>query len=292
MWLVVGGDSEIGAALSRRLAVLGRPAAATTRRPDLAGPHRPFLDLEALLDGWTPPQDTRAACITAAVSHLADCAANPAASAAVNITGTLALAEQLIARGIHVLFLSSNQVFDGSTPHVPADTPTRPVSEYGRQKARTEAALAAHMKRDAPIAILRLAKVLSPTMPLLRGWVEALTAGRRVPAFHDMTMAPTPMDIVVDANIALMSDKARGIFQLTGPRDASYADIARYLATRIGANPVLVEPVSAAAEAMPAGATPLHTTLDSTALRNAYGLVVPDVWETLESFVTVAARGR
>lgn len=289
MWLIVGGDSEIGAALYRRLAVLGDPAAATTRRRELAGPRRPFLDLAAPLDGWKPPEGTRSTCIAIAVARLAACAADPTASAAINVTGTLALADQLVARGVHALCLSSNQVFDGTTPHVAVETPTCPVSEYGQQKASTEGALKARMERGAPIAILRLAKVLSPTMPLLRGWVEALAAGRRVRAFHDMRMAPTPINIVVTGIITLMRDEARGIFQLTGPRDASYADIARYLAIRIGADPALVEPVSAAS--MPAGATPFHTTLDSTALRNAYGVVVPDVWETLEPFVSVAARG-
>jgi dTDP-4-dehydrorhamnose reductase len=127
-------------------------------------------------------------------------------------------------------------------------------------------------------------------MPLLRSWVESLAAGRRVRAFHDMRMAPTPIDVVVKGIVALMREKARGIFQLTGPRDATYADIARYLAIRIGADPALIEPVSAAS--MPAGATPLHTTLDSSALRDAYDVVVPDVWETLDPFVNVAAGGR
>jgi len=182
-------------------------------------------------------------------------------------------------------------VFDGTRPHIAADAPTSPVSEYGRQKALTESVLKAHMERGAPIGILRLAKVLTPTMPLLRGWLEALAAGRRVRAFHDMMIAPTPIDIVVDAITALMRAESRGIFQLTGPRDVSYADIARYLAIRIGADPTMVECVSADAAAMPAGATPSHTTLDSTAIRNAHGIVVPNVWETLEPFVRVTASG-
>ncbi len=285
MMLVVGGDSAIGAALCRRLEAVGWPVAATSRRPELAWARRHFLDLAAPLTDWKPPEGTRSACITAAIAGLAACAADPVASAAVNVTGTLAIAERLIARGIHVVFLSSNQVFNGTTPHVAADTPTSPVSEYGRQKARTESALKVQIDRGAPIAILRLAKVLTPTMPLLRGWVEALAAGRRVRAFHDMMIAPTPIDIVIDAITGLMRQAARGIFQLTGPRDASYADIARYLAVQLGADPALVASVSAASVGMPAGASPFHTTLDSTALCNAYGLVVADVWETLEPFV-------
>lgn len=288
MWLVVGGDSEVGAAVFRRLNALGVPASATTRRPDLVGPRRPFLDLASPLDHWDPPKGTQAACIAAAVARLADCAANPTASAAVNVTATLALADRLIARGVYVLFLSSNQVFDGTRPQVPPDAPTCPVSEYGRQKARTESVLKAHMDRGSAVGILRLAKVLSPTMPLLREWVGALAAGQTVRAFDDMVMAPTPADIVVDAIIALLKDGPRGTFQLTGPRDASYTEVGRYLAARIGADAKQVRSASAVGVGMPVGATPFHTTLDSTAFRTMYGVRVPDIWEAVESFLSAS----
>ena len=43
-------------------------------------------------------------------------------SAFVNVTQTEALAERLIVRDSYVLFLSTNQVFNGNTPHV---TPER-----------------------------------------------------------------------------------------------------------------------------------------------------------------------
>ena len=282
MWLVAGGDSEIGAGLYRRLVETGTPARATTRRRGLAGPQRPFLDLAAPLGDWEPPEGTNAACITAAVARLGDCAADPAGSAAVNITGTLALVERLIARRVHVLFLSSNQVFDGTKPHVPADAPTCPISEYGRQKAQTERVLKMHLGRGAASVILRLAKVLSPESPLLTRWAEALAAGRSVRAFDDMRLAPVPLHIAVDAIAALMRDRARGIFQLSGPTDVTYADVARRLAARVGADPGLVDPVSAAAE-LPAGAVPHHTTLDGAALREAYGIVAPDAWDTIET---------
>lgn len=285
MWLVVGGDSEIGAAVYRRLLTGGLPVLATTRRRKLVGPERPFLDLAAPLENWEPPEGTRGACIAAGIARLADCAADPISSAAVNVTGTLALVQQLIARGVHVLFLSSNQVFDGTHPHVAADAPTCPVSEYGRQKTRTESALRAQMERGAAVAILRVAKVISPTMPLFRQWVGALGTGQRVSAFGDMRLAPTPIEVVVDAIVALMTDRVCGVFQLTGPRDVTYADVARYFATRVGVESALVESVSAAAAGEPIGATPPHTTLDSSALHKAYGLVVPDIWETVDPFV-------
>ena len=188
-----------------------------------------------------------------------------------------------------MLFLSTNQVFDGRTPHVRAEAPHSPVSEYGRQKARAEAALLRQLENGAPVAILRLAKVVSDTMPLIGGWIKDLTAAKPIRVFNDLTLAPTPTDLVCTAIAALLQDRARGIFQLTGPRDVSYADIGGFLAAYLGADPKLVNQTSARAAGLPEGATPPHTTLDSSLLRVHYGLEVPDVWDVVER---VAANTR
>jgi dTDP-4-dehydrorhamnose reductase len=290
MILLVGGDSEIGAATALFLTAQGHSVAATTRRPDRASIDRPLLDLAASLDGWEPPAGTRSACIFAAVARLAACAHDPAGSAHINVTQTSTLIERLIARGIYVLFLSTNQVFDGSMPNVPADALASPVSEYGRQKARVEAALRDHMQRGAPAAILRLAKVVSRGMPLIDGWTRALLAGRPIGAFHDMTLAPTPTPMVSGTIDALLRDRASGIYQLTGPRDVTYAELGRFVAGRLGADAALVTETSAMAAGLPEGATPCHTTLDSSLLRDRYGLQVPDVWEVTADAIT-ATRG-
>jgi dTDP-4-dehydrorhamnose reductase len=286
MFLIVGGDSEIGAAVYRAMQAQGLSVAATTRRSDRVAPDRPFLDLAAPLDGWAPLPGTQAVCLCAAVARLAACADDPEGSAHINVVQTLALVEKLLARGIAVLFLSTNQVFDGGTPHERAEAPHSPVSEYGRQKARAEAALLRQMDDGAPVAILRLAKVVSDTMPLIGGWIKDLTAAKPIRAFDDLALAPTPTDLVCAAIAALLQDRARGIFQLTGPRDVTYADIGGFLAAYLGADRKLVNQTSARAAGLPEGATPLHTTLDSSMLRVHYGLEVPDVWDVVERVAT------
>jgi dTDP-4-dehydrorhamnose reductase len=286
MFLIVGGDSEIGAAAYRAIKAQGKAAAATTRRGDRVAPERPFLDLAAPLDDWAPPPGTQAVCLCAANARLVACADDPEGSAHINVVQTLALAEKCLARGIAVLFLSTNQVFDGRTPHERAEAPHSPVSEYGRQKARAEAALLRQLENGAPVAILRLAKVVSDTMPLIGGWIKDLTAAKPIRVFNDLALAPTPTDLVCTAITALLQDRARGIFQLTGPRDVTYADIGGYLAAYLDADQKLVNPTSARAAGLPEGATPLHTTLDSSLLRVRYGLEVPDVWDIVERVAT------
>ena len=94
--------------------------------------------------------------------------------------------------------------------------------------------IAPRMEQGAPVAILRLAKVVSPDMPLIRGWIDALAAGQadpRLPRHDDGADAET--ELVSEAITALMKERARGIFQLTGPRDVTYADIGRHLAERL-----------------------------------------------------------
>jgi len=283
MFLIIGGDSEIGAATYRGMKAQGKPVAATTRRPEHIGPDRPLLNLADTLDSWEPPRGTQAACVCAAIGRLVACAADPAGTARINVGQTLALIEKLISRGVYALFLSSNQVFDGRAPHVLADAPHSPVSEYGRQKARTEEALFGFAARGARVGILRLGKVVSPGLPLFESWIRDLAASRPISAFHDMRLAPTPTDLACKAIAGLLEDRAGGIFQLTGPRDVSYADVGRFLARYLGADASLVRATSARGAGLPDGATPLNTTLDSTLLRARYGLKVPDVWDVMES---------
>jgi dTDP-4-dehydrorhamnose reductase len=285
MFLIVGGDSEIGAAACRALKAQGAAVVATTRRRDRVASDRPFLDLAAPLDDWAPPPGTQAVCLCAAIARLSACAGDPQGSAHINVVQTLALAEKLLARGIALLFLSTNQVFDGRTPHERAEAPHSPISEYGRQKARAEAALLRQLENGAPVAILRLAKVVSDTMPLIAGWIKDLTAAKTIRVFNDLKLAPTPTDLVCTAIAALLQDRARGIFQLTGPRDVSYADIGGFLAAYLDADTKLVNQTSARAAGLPEGATPPHTTLDSSRMRVHYGLDVPDVWDVVERVV-------
>jgi cupin fold WbuC family metalloprotein len=285
MFLLLGGDSEIGAAAYRYLKREGRAVKATTRRRDAVSPERPYFDILSSLDDWTPPPQTAAACIFLGIPRLRDCAADPAQSALTNVTQSLRLIDKLLAKGIFVLFLSTNQVFDGELANVGVDAPLCPVSEYGRQKAEVEEAIRERMAQGAPIAILRLSKVMDFSSPLIAGWMESLLNGDPIQAFSDMTVAPVPMETAIAAIGALLEAQLSGVFQLTGPRDVTYADVGSYLAKQLDANPDLVEMVSTYSAGMPEGSTPRNTTLDSHALRERFGIVVPDVFIVLSSFL-------
>jgi dTDP-4-dehydrorhamnose reductase len=202
-------------------------------------------------------------------------------SALINVERTIALIDLLVGRGIYTLFLSTNQVFNGDSPHLTVDAPMSPISEYGRQKAEIERMLRTRMTAGAPIGVLRLAKVVSPGMTLLSAWKQELASGRSIRAFTDMTMAPTPVDMVATSIARMMEDRLQVIAQLTGPRDIAYAEVGRFFAKKIGADPRLVVPVSALESGLPKGSTPRNTTLDSSFIEQRYGLVIPDAFDVI-----------
>src|SRR5260370_26789017 len=243
--LIVGGDSEIATAAAAQLRASGYGVVATTRRPERVTADRPFLDLSRPVEDWPVPDGISAACFCAAIARLNDCANNPEASALVNVTRTIALADKLLACSIPVLFLSTDKVFDGTKAQVPTATPPCPVSEYGRQKAAAEAALGERMRAGAPVTVLRLAKIVSPGMELLRQWIASLAAGKSIRAFDDMMIAPTPVALAATAIERLLAQPPPRIFQLSGPRDVAYSDVAAHLARSLGADPALVNPVGA-----------------------------------------------
>jgi dTDP-4-dehydrorhamnose reductase len=286
MFLIVGGNSEIGAATARRLRAQGRRVVTTTRRGAALGDDEMFLDLAQLPDDWRPPEGVAAACIFVAVARLAACEADWAGSHDVNVAQTLKLAERLIAHGVYTLFLSTNQVFDGTIARTPADAPLTPVSAYGRQKAATDAKFQSWIAAGASAGVLRLAKVVSPDMALLHGWSRKLALGEPIRAFSDMKMAPTPTSLVAEAIGRMLAERTPAIAQLTGPEDVSYDEVARFIARRVGAASHLVASVSALEDGVAAGSTPLNTTLESGFLAARYGIVAPEPWSVVQSVLT------
>jgi len=287
--LVVGADGILGCHLVELLEQTGCVVWRTSRRSGFAGPRCFTLDLAGEAADWRLPLvSPYAAVICAAVPAVAACEADPQATARVNVTGTVTLARLLAAKGVFTVFPSSNMVFDGTRPNCRSDEPVCPCTEYGCQKALAEQQLSSLSDR---VAIVRFTKILSPDMPLITGWIEALRSGHEVYPFSDMVMAPVPVTFAAEVLRQIAERRLPDVFHVSGDRDVSYAEVARHLASRLGADPALVVPVSSESRGLPARAIAKHTTLDSSRIRSILGMQPPSVWEAIdETFGLVGER--
>lgn len=277
--LIVGADGEIGAALARHLKARDWPVVPTSRR---GTPGALQMDLAGNPKNWPELPKVETAVLCAAFSNIAACARDPAGAAAVNVAGIDMLAQRLAGQGTQVLFLSSNQVFDGAKPRRPRDDRPDPVSEYGRQKVWGETTVLALGDRGA---VLRLTKVMTPALKLLQDWRIALAKGEPVTPFSNFPLAPVPLDLVVDLAARILESGERGLFQASAADDTTYVALAEDLARRFGFDRALIRPVEAKAETLGFDRLPRYSSLEMEREGAVFGFDAPEAARVVRDVV-------
>jgi dTDP-4-dehydrorhamnose reductase len=236
--LLVGLDSMIGSALAREAQSLGIPFSGTSRR---AGAQWP-LDLAAPPESWTLPENISTAILCAAETNIGACEANPAATRDINTRAVIALADRLAAQGNSITFLSTSRVFPPWIENPPESTIPAPNTEYGRQKLAVEE----YLLRNHPTAkIIRLSKVISPSLPLMELWSRSLDRRESLNAFQDFFLSPIALNSAAQAILQIALGLTPGIFHLSASDAISYFEMAQFMAQRQDCDSSVVHPASA-----------------------------------------------
>lgn len=218
--LIVGGDSVIGNSLATAWNKAGVPYFLSTRKREKVRPDCPYIDLSSYDWNALEEYDFDSVVFCAAITNLSACEDDPQSSYLVNVDATLKLAQFVSKKAKYLLFLSSNQVFDGTQPMRKVGDPVCPINEYGRQKLVAENGVL----RNENSAILRLTKVIHPTLSLLVHWEKDLKNGRAIDVYGDMSLAPVYMYEVIEKIMSMIQRKDFGIHHLPSKRDVSYYD--------------------------------------------------------------------
>lgn len=274
--VVVGADGLLGAAVASRLEAEGCPVMRTSRR---GGPGAIPLDLAAPPGTWSPPAGIAAAVICAAVTSTDECRTRPDECRRVNVDATCEFGRRLAAGGARIVFLSTNMVFDGSSPFTPAAAPRSPKTAYGRMKAEAEERLLA---LGSGTTVVRLTKVIGRSLPVIDRWRESLGRGEQIRPLADLVIAPVSLDLATTVIAAATREPLGSILHVSANADISYADVAGRLAARWGAASDLVRPATAAELGVSLEHLPDHTTLDASAVRDKLGIAPPDPWAAID----------
>lgn len=230
---------------------------------------------------------------TAAYTAVDDAEDDAERADALNAVGAGMLAEAAARRGVPIIHLSTDYVFDGSkpAPYVESDA-THPVSVYGRTKLAGEAAVAAANPRHI---ILRTAWVYSP---FGRNFVKTILGhagkGTDLRVVNDQVGSPTYAPHLVDAilRVAQQLDPTSdagpwGIYHAAGSGAASWYDVAREI---LDASQSLGGPVTSltaiGSDGYPTrAARPKNSRLDCARLNAVFGVTQPDWREGVRACV-------
>ncbi|MFN0313422.1 MAG: SDR family oxidoreductase [Burkholderiales bacterium] len=230
--LILGADSLIGSSLCHHL---GSSAIGTSRHASQAG--HIHLDLSAAgaakqLDGVFD-----AAILCAAMTRHDQCTADPVAALRSNVQAPAEIAGALMARGTHVVFLSTDSVFGANNPVRSEDDPVQPGEHtYPAMKAQAEkslALIAAGSGMASQLAVVRMTKVVSARREPFGSWCSALKSGQTIEPLCDLLMAPISLRYVVAALARIATQRIAGVLHLSGASDLSYAAFAQGLARKM-----------------------------------------------------------
>ena len=220
---------------------------------------------------------------------------------AANALGPARLAEACARRGVALVHLSTDYVFDGALgrPYLEPDS-TNPLQAYGASKRAGELAVLAS---DADALVLRTAWVHGgPERNFAAAILGAAADGRALRVVDDQVGSPTGVQALATALVGVAErvldrDPQRGrLFHIAGGGEASWADLAEALLAesgRRGGPTAPVERVGTRAYGDPVP-RPADSRLDSGALAAQLGVRLPhwreSLAETVDAMLSVWSR--
>jgi len=177
---------------------------------------------------------------TAAMADPEYCQQHPQAAYAINVDATATIARCCQARGIPLVFTSTDIVFDGLNPPYGEADPVSPVNIYGEQKVLAEGKIQAHYPRAS---ICRLALMFGQSTPSSKSFLQPMLASlrRRQPIrlFEDEFRTPISGDAGA-AGLLLALAKMPGILHLGGAQRISRYQFGCLVAKHYGLDPGLI----------------------------------------------------
>ncbi len=180
---------------------------------------------------------------TAAWTDVDSCARDPQRAILVNGLGTHYLAAATGANHIPMIYISSNEVFDGkgNTPYSEYH-PTQPANPYGYSKWVGELAL---MRHNSQFTIVRTAWLFAHGgKNFVQTILNAARAGRELRVTCDEIGNPTYNDDLAQAIVALVERGCPGIYHLTNSGTASRYDFARTILDTVGLTDMPIQRIS------------------------------------------------
>lgn len=173
----------------------------------------------------------------AAISSMAQCAADPPAAVSVNVDATRALAELAQSRDARFVYLSTDLVFDGLRGNYAEEDDPRPLSVYGRTKLDGER-WALHAGRGVVVRLAHLyGSSLVRTATSFDKVRTALERRTPIPLFTDEWRTPLDFVTAAKAIIAIAATEIGGGVHLGGPERLSRWEMGVLMAECLGLDP-------------------------------------------------------
>ena len=273
--LITGANGQLGHELVRATIAAGHEVVATSHETlDITKKS----DVDAAITAARPDVVIHAAAWTAVDA----CESDPEKALLVNGTATKYVADAAHSVGAHVVYISTDYVFDGSkaTPYEEGDA-TNPQSVYGSSKLAGERAL------GATDSIVRISWVCGFYGANMVKTILRLAEQPQLKFVDDQIGNPTFADDAAAMIVRLAAEKRPGTWHVTNQGDVSWYEFAREVLIAGGFDPDKVAPIKTHELQPPRPAKrPFNSVLNNASLKNAGIDLLPDFRIPLKRLVS------
>ena len=277
--LITGANGQLGHELVRATIAAGHEVVATSHETlDITDK----TAVEAVITETRPDVVIHAAAWTAVDA----CESDPDKALLVNGTATKFIADAAHAVGAHVVYISTDYVFDGSkTSAYDESDATNPQSVYGSSKLAGERAL------GATDAIVRISWVCGFYGGNMVKTILRLAEQPQLKFVDDQIGNPTFADDAAEMIVRLATEKRPGTWHVTNQGEVSWYEFAREVLIAAGFDANKVAPIKTHELQPPRPATrPFNSVLNNASLKNAGIALLPDFREPLARLVSQIQR--
>jgi dTDP-4-dehydrorhamnose reductase len=227
----------------------------------------------------------------AAIADVDSCEADPDGARRLNAELPGELAEACAQRGIHLIHISTDAVFDGLKQDFYSETDIpNPLGVYARTKLDAEVAV---MSANADAIVARVnffGWSLSGTRSLSEHFLYSLVAGKQCFGFTDVTFCPMHVLDLASTLVRMLEKKLSGLYHVVGSEAITKFDFGVRIANRFDLDASLISPISVEESGLKAKRSHnlcLSVHKLSTALRGE----IPGVSTGIEKFYTQYQQG-
>lgn len=290
-YIVFGATGYIGSYIYQQLKKEGYRVMGTTRKEEHRG-ELLFYDIQTTSINLIANQiqeKGKTALICIAESNINRCRADYNRAYDINVEKTKELVKCLVDKGFHVIYFSSDNVFDGVSGNYTEESQTNPINEYGSMKAQMERYL---LRFESEVCIFRISKVVSMNRDkqnIFTEWQEQIEAGF-IRCIKGSCLSFVCIEDIYRACLIAAEKKMHGLYNIAGDRAYSRAGLAEVFYRKLGVTDIDIRECDLQEFGFK-DKRPLNISMSNWKFRNETGFQFMKMDDAIEKFLNDESYG-
>ena len=226
----------------------------------------------------------------AALTNVDWCEDHPQETQHVNVSMSRNLAGAAQHVGAHLVYVSTDSVFDGTSGNYSETQTPSPRNAYGQSKLAGEHAVQEAGSDHLIVRTNIYGWNLQDKQSLAEWILHRLEAEEPVPGFFDVHFTPILVNDLSEIVLDMMEHKMQGVYHVVGAQTCSKYEFALQIAEMFGLDKSLISPVSLM-ESVLRAPRPKNTSLRTEKIRQELSRAMPDISSGLRRFKRLRDSG-